>query len=40
LTVIAGGMSDQARLDTERWIDEGGTVVPEATDPAPAAAAG
>ena len=40
LTVIAGGAAEQARLDAERWIDEGGAVVSETSDSAPAAAAG
>jgi hypothetical protein len=36
MKVIPGG----ARLDAERWIDEGGSVLPEAVDPPAAAAAG
>jgi hypothetical protein len=40
LTVIAGWAAEQARLDAERWIDEGGAVVSETSDSTPAAAAG
>src|SRR4051812_23243216 len=39
LTVIAGAAAEQG-LDAERWIDEGGAVVSETSDSAPAAAAG
>jgi hypothetical protein len=39
MKVIRGGAPEQAHLDAERWIDEGGTVVAEAADPAPTAAA-
>jgi hypothetical protein len=36
LRVIHGGMSEEARLDADRWVDEGGSLGAEA-DPAPAA---
>jgi hypothetical protein len=36
MKVIPGG----ARVDAERWIGEGGSVLPKAVDPPAAAAAG
>jgi hypothetical protein len=40
LRVIPGGAPDQARLETERWIDEGGSFELEAMEPPPAATGG
>jgi hypothetical protein len=39
LHVIHGGEPEQARLCAERWVDEGGSLGAEATDPALAAIA-
>lgn len=38
LEVLPGGAPDEARLDAERWIDEGGSFDREITGPPPAAA--
>jgi hypothetical protein len=37
LRVIHGGAREEARVDAERWVDEGGSLGAEATDPVPAA---
>jgi len=34
LRVIHGGAPEEARLSAERWVDEGGSLGTEATDPA------
>lgn len=39
LQLIPGVASDEARLHTDRWTDEGGSIGREAVEPAPAAAA-
>jgi hypothetical protein len=38
LEVLPGGAPDEARLDAERWLDEGGSFDREIADPPPAAA--
>jgi hypothetical protein len=38
LELLPGGAPDEARLDAERWIDEGGSLARETTGPPPAAA--
>jgi hypothetical protein len=38
LEVLPGGAPDAARLDAERWLDEGGSFDREIGDPPPAAA--
>jgi hypothetical protein len=40
LQVIPGGALEEARLDAERWIDEGGSFDREITGPLPAAESG
>ena len=38
LEVLPGGAPDEARLDAERWLNEGGSFDREIGDPPPAAA--
>jgi hypothetical protein len=38
LELLPGGAPDEARLDAERWLDEGGSFDREIGDPPPAAA--
>jgi hypothetical protein len=40
LEVLPGGAPDEARLDAERWIDEGGSFDREIPAPLPAADSG
>ena len=40
LQVIDGGAAQEARLQTDRWTDEGGSYDREAIEPPPATAAG